>query len=61
MYYRRKILLALLEEFGGELANTDFQKLLFLFTERQNERSYDFVPILSEEDIRLIEESVTGK
>lgn len=44
MYYRRKILLALLEEFGGELANTDFQKLLFLFTERQEERSYDFVP-----------------
>lgn len=44
MYYRRKILLALLKEFGGELANTDFQKLLFLFTEQQKKKKYDFVP-----------------
>ena len=29
MYYRRKVLLALLEVFGGSLKNTDCEKLLF--------------------------------
>jgi uncharacterized protein (DUF488 family) len=44
MFYRRKILLALLEAFGGDLANTDFQKLLFLYCRRSNSTHYDFFP-----------------
>lgn len=44
MIYRKKIVLALIELFGGELSATDFQKLLFLFSVNQNERKYDFVP-----------------
>ncbi|MBW8049572.1 MAG: DUF488 domain-containing protein [Cytophagales bacterium] len=44
MYYRRKILLALLEKMGGKLLPTDMQKLLFLFCERQREKNYEFVP-----------------
>jgi uncharacterized protein (DUF488 family) len=44
VYYRRKILLALLGEFGGQLPKTSFQKLLFIFTRTQDEKSYDFVP-----------------
>jgi uncharacterized protein (DUF488 family) len=44
MLYRKKILLALTEIFGGELSATDFQKLLFLFSENQEERKYDFLP-----------------
>ena len=45
LYYRQKLLLGLLEEFGGKLANTDFQKYLFLFSEKQGEdRKYFFVP-----------------
>lgn len=46
MYYRRKILLAVLGEMGGKLSRTDMQKLLFLFCERQREKSYEFVPYL---------------
>ncbi|HTI14399.1 MAG TPA: DUF488 family protein [Dictyobacter sp.] len=44
MYYRRKILLALLEAFGGSLKNTDCQKLLFLFCSRREKNYYDFFP-----------------
>jgi len=44
MIYRRNILLAIVEVFGGELNATDFQKLLFLFSENQQERKFDFVP-----------------
>ena len=33
LYYRQKILLALLEVFGGQLKKTDLQKYLFLFTQ----------------------------
>lgn len=44
MYYRRKIQLALLGQFGGELTAKQFQKLLFLFTRKQDVKSYDFVP-----------------
>lgn len=44
MIYRKKIVLALIELFGGELSATDFQKLLFLFSVNQIERKYDFVP-----------------
>lgn len=45
MFYRQRLLLALLESFGGKLNNRDLQKYLFLFTQRcQIEKSYDFVP-----------------
>jgi uncharacterized protein (DUF488 family) len=42
MYYRRKILLALIEVFGGSLKSTDCEKLLFNYCQQtgknQNER-----------------------
>lgn len=44
MLYRRKILLALLEAFGGSLAKTDCQKLMFLFCSRRGKNYYDFFP-----------------
>ncbi|MCC7429810.1 DUF488 family protein [bacterium] len=44
MFYRRKIILALLKLFGGELKRTDFQKYLFLFVRMQEKPSFDFVP-----------------
>ena len=44
MYYRRKVLLSILGEFGGLITKTSFQKLLFIFTRLQEEKSYDFVP-----------------
>lgn len=44
MYYRRKYILALIQEFGGSLDNLNFQKLLFLATRRQEKKSFDFVP-----------------
>ncbi len=45
LYYRQKVLLALLEVFGGKLGKTDLQKYLFLFTqEYQKDKSYEFIP-----------------
>ena len=44
MFYRRKILLALLEAFDGSLKRTDCQKLLFLFCQRRGKNYYDFFP-----------------
>jgi uncharacterized protein (DUF488 family) len=44
VFYRRKILLALLEAFGGSLPKTDCQKLLFLFCFRRGKNYYDFFP-----------------
>lgn len=44
MFYRRKILLALLEAFGGELGKIELQKLLFLFCHSQENSSYNFLP-----------------
>lgn len=44
MYYRRKVLFAILEVFGGTLSHTKLQKVLFLVTRKQNEKSFDFVP-----------------
>ncbi len=44
MYYRRKILLALLEVFGGSLKNTDCEKLLFNFCQQTGKNHYDFFP-----------------
>lgn len=44
MFYRRKIILALLQLFEGELDKICLQKLLFLFTKRQVKAEYDFIP-----------------
>lgn len=46
MYYRRKVLLALLEAFGGQMYPISLQKALFLFTREQEaeNRVYSFVP-----------------
>jgi uncharacterized protein (DUF488 family) len=47
LYYRQKLLLALLQVFGGQLSKLDLQKYLFLFTqEYQKEKTYEFVPYL---------------
>ena len=44
MYYRRKLILAVLQTFEGKLSKLDLQKLLFLFTQKQMKPSYDFMP-----------------
>lgn len=44
MYYRRKILLSLIQQFGGVIFRTDMQKLLFLLSQNQNAAYYHFVP-----------------
>ena len=44
MYYRRKILLALIEVFGGGLPSTDCEKLLFNFCQQTGKNHYDFFP-----------------
>lgn len=44
MFYRRKIILSLLQLFDGQLDKIRLQKLLFLFTQRQTKSEYDFVP-----------------
>ena len=44
MFYRRKIILALLQVFGGRLEKINLQKLLFLICQTQKEPVYDFIP-----------------
>lgn len=44
MYYRRKLLFGILEEFDGVLSHTKLQKVLLLVTRKQSVKSYDFVP-----------------
>ncbi len=44
MYYRRKILLALLEVFENRLEKISLQKLLMLVTKQQDKPAYYFVP-----------------
>ncbi len=46
MFYRRKIILALLQVFGGSLEKINLQKLLFLVCQKQKEPDYDFIPYL---------------
>lgn len=46
MFYRRKIILALLQLFGGQIDKISLQKLLFLFTKGQKKAEYDFIPYL---------------
>lgn len=44
MFYRRKVILAIIQSFGGRLEKIKLQKLLFLFAEKQVKPDYDFVP-----------------
>jgi len=44
MFYRRKIILALIELLGGRVEKLRFQKLLFLFSMKKQDPEYDFVP-----------------
>jgi uncharacterized protein (DUF488 family) len=44
MFYRRKILLSLIDKFGGHLKRTDLQKLLFLFCIHTKKNYYEFFP-----------------
>ena len=44
MYYRRKVLLALIEVYGGSLKRTDCEKLLFNFCQVTGKNHYDFFP-----------------
>jgi uncharacterized protein (DUF488 family) len=44
VFYRRKIILSLLQLFDGQLDKIRLQKLLFLFTQRQAKSDYDFIP-----------------
>lgn len=44
MFYRRKVILALVQSFGGKLEKLNLQKLLFLFTDKQKKPEYDFIP-----------------
>jgi uncharacterized protein (DUF488 family) len=44
MFYRRKIILALLQLFDGKLEKIRLQKLLFLVTNKQNKAEYEFIP-----------------
>jgi len=44
MFYRRKIILGLLEVFGNDLEKIRLQKLLFLLSKNQTKAEYDFIP-----------------
>lgn len=44
MFYRRKIILSLLQLFDGQLDKIRLQKLLFLFTKKQGKAEYEFIP-----------------
>jgi len=44
MFYRRKVILALLQIFEGTIDKISLQKLLYLFTKNQAKPAYDFIP-----------------
>src|SRR3712207_6143741 len=44
MFYRRKLILAILEVFGGKLPKINLQKLLFIVASKQAKPAYDFIP-----------------
>ncbi len=44
MFYRRKIILSLLQLLDGEVEKTKLQKLLFLYNQRKQNPEYEFVP-----------------
>jgi uncharacterized protein (DUF488 family) len=61
LYKRRKILLELINVFGGEINRTKFFKLLFLFSQGKPSPFYNFVPyrfgcysFLAENDLRIL-------
>lgn len=43
-FYREKCLLALMEKLENWVSSIKIQKLMFLLSDRQDERSYDFMP-----------------
>lgn len=44
LYYRRKILLALIQCLGGRLGAIELHKYLFLLTRKQDNKVFDFIP-----------------
>jgi hypothetical protein len=44
LFERQRLLLTLLDALGGSAANTDFQKLLFVYTQTEQSPTYEFVP-----------------
>jgi len=44
MFYRRKLILAIIEKLGGGIEKIRFQKLLFLYAMNKAQPEYDFVP-----------------
>lgn len=44
MFYRRKILLSIIELLGGTVDKLRLQKILFLYSQRKTSAEYDFVP-----------------
>ncbi|MCU0449189.1 MAG: DUF488 domain-containing protein [Bernardetiaceae bacterium] len=46
MFYRRKLILALLQIFEGKIDKISLQKLFFIFSQRQSKAEYDFIPYL---------------
>jgi hypothetical protein len=44
MFYRRKVILGLIELLGGEVEKLRYQKLLFLYAMKKQNPEYDFVP-----------------
>lgn len=44
MFYRRKIILALIQLLGGELEKIRIQKLLFLYSQNKKKPEYEFIP-----------------
>jgi uncharacterized protein (DUF488 family) len=44
MFYRRKIILALMQLLDGEVEKIRIQKLLFLYSRRKKDSEYDFIP-----------------
>jgi len=44
LFERQRLLLTMLDAIGAPVGNTDFQKLLFLYTQTEQTPSYEFVP-----------------
>jgi hypothetical protein len=44
LFERQRLLLTMLDAIGEPVGNTDFQKLLFLYTQTEQTPSYEFVP-----------------
>lgn len=44
MFYRRKVILALIQLLGGELEKIRIQKLLFLYSQKKKNPEYEFIP-----------------